>query len=80
MRNTPSHDETTPATGSAPLRRRLSWFLACLMLGLVIGLIGNHFTSDPRWLLALPATLALGWLFFANPEACMIACRKDDDQ
>ncbi|MEW6131661.1 MAG: hypothetical protein AB1591_00645 [Pseudomonadota bacterium] len=80
MQKPPDHGKTIPVTASAPLRRRLFWLLVCLALGLAIGLIGNHFTSEPRWLLALPAALALGWLFFANPEACMAGFRKDDDE
>ncbi len=59
-----AHKSATPG-------RRLFWLLACSILGLGIGLLGNLFTSDPRWFLALPVALATGWLFFANPEACL---------
>lgn len=52
------------------LKRRLFWLLFCSALGLGIALLGNHLTSDPKWFLALPAALAVGWLFFANPEQC----------
>lgn len=57
-----------------PIRRRLIWLLACTALGLGIGLLGMSFTSDPRWFLALPAALAAGWLFFADPSQCT-SCR-----
>jgi hypothetical protein len=69
----------TKAAAPATLRRRLFWLLVCAALGLGIALLGKHFTSDPRWFLALPAVLAAGWLFFANPDECMASCRKDDD-
>ncbi|KAB2310083.1 DUF2157 domain-containing protein [Betaproteobacteria bacterium SCN2] len=78
MQSGRSHDKQEPVIGPAPLKRRLFWFLACFMLGLAIGLVGKHLTADPRWLLAVPAMLALGWLFFTNPEACLTGCRKDD--
>jgi hypothetical protein len=70
MRDTQNHDEITPPVAPASFRRRLFWLLACTVLGLGIGLLGNRLTSDPRWFLALPAALALGWLFFANPAEC----------
>ena len=54
----------------ASFKRRLFWLLVCTALGLGIGLLGNHFASDPRWFLALPVALAMGWLFFANPAEC----------
>lgn len=60
--------EVVPAPAS--LKRRLFWLLICMALGLGIGLLGEHLTSDPRWFLALPAALAVGWLFFANPAEC----------
>ena len=64
------HPKTGAAPAPASLKRRLFWLLICTVLGLGIGLLGEHLTSDPRWFLALPATLALGWLFFANPAEC----------
>lgn len=60
----------------ASLKLRLFWLLLCVALGLGIGLAGNYLTSDPAWFLALPATLATGWLFFANPEKCLVACSR----
>ena len=59
-------------------RRRLFWFLACTALGLGVGLLGIHFTSDPKWFLALPAALAAGWLSLADPSQCM--SRQDCDR
>jgi hypothetical protein len=70
MQDTQGHNEATASVAPASFKRRLFWLLACAALGLGIGLLGNHLTSDPRWFLALPAVLALGWLFFANPAEC----------
>lgn len=70
-KNASAHSETA---GQASLKLRLFWLLLCVTLGLCIGLAGNYLTSNPVWFLALPATLATGWLFFANPEACLGAC------
>lgn len=71
-------DSRDQAKASPALRRRLFWLLACTALGLGIGLIGHALTSNPKWFLALPATLAAGWLFFANPEQCLAARREED--
>lgn len=71
MRNTQDRPKAEPAAAPAPFKRRLFWLLACTALGLGIGLLGNQLTSDRRWLLALPAALAIGWLFFADPSECM---------
>ena len=71
MRNAQDNPAANPAAAApASLRRRLFWLLACTAVGLGVGLLGNHFTSNPRWFLALPAALAAGWMFFANPAEC----------
>lgn len=31
---------------------------------------GAWFTGNPYWYLAIPAALALGWLWVANPDEC----------
>ena len=31
---------------------------------------GAWFTGNPSWFLAIPAALAIGWLFVANPDEC----------
>jgi hypothetical protein len=79
MQNGPDTPKAEPAA-TASLKRRLFWLLVCTALGLGIGLIGNHLTSNPKWFLALPAALAAGWLFFANPAECLASpsCRNDD--
>lgn len=80
MQDTQDHPEANAAAAPASFKRRLFWLLVCTALGLGVGLLGNHFSSDPRWFLALPAVLAIGWLFFASPEECMVSCRNRDDK
>lgn len=50
--------------------RRLALLLACSALGAGIGAVGQWLTGDGRWYLALPAVIALGWLFVADPTRC----------
>lgn len=50
--------------------KRLAWLLACLGIGVAIGAMGSMITGDAYWYVAIPATVALGWLFFANPSEC----------
>jgi hypothetical protein len=71
-------DNFKTAAGRASFRRRLFWLLACAALGLAVGFIGHSLSSNPQWFLALPAALAAGWLFFANPDECLASGRKDD--
>lgn len=78
--DTTHQSRTETAARPATFKRRLFWLLVCTLLGLGIGLLGNHLTSDPRWFLSLPATLAIGWLIFANPEACLASCRDKHDK
>jgi hypothetical protein len=44
--------------------------LACIVGGLIIGAIGNAFSGSSAWYLALPAAVAVGWLFVADPTEC----------
>ena len=57
-------------SASRNLKSRLVWFLACLSAGAATGMAGAWFTGNPYWYLAIPAALALGWLWVANPEEC----------
>lgn len=61
--------EKTP-TASASALRRLAWLLACVGAGVVVGFAGSTVTGNDYWYLAIPAAMAAGWLFFANPAAC----------
>jgi hypothetical protein len=51
-------------------RARLLLLLGCVSAGLLAGLAGQHFTASNAWFLAVPACLAAGWLFVANPAEC----------
>lgn len=52
------------------IARRLLLLIACVALGLMIGFIGEHMTSQTMWFLAVPVCIAIGWLFVANPDEC----------
>ena len=52
-------------------KRRLFWLLVCALTGFAVGWIGDYFTDNEVWFLALPITVAIGWLFFANPTECL---------
>jgi hypothetical protein len=45
--------------------------------GAAVGWIGETLSGDPLWYLAIPAFVAAGWLFVADPEACLDSCRAD---
>jgi len=44
--------------------------LACVLAGLVIAVIGSSLSGDPLWHVAIPAMIAVGWLFLADPTQC----------
>ncbi len=53
-----------------PLAARLALLLSCLAMGAVIGAGGWLLTGSGHWFLALPAVIAIGWLFVADPTRC----------
>ncbi|CAG1018148.1 hypothetical protein BURC_02883 [Burkholderiaceae bacterium] len=62
---------------SAPRHlRRLFWLLACVSLGLAVALAGVFFTGSSLWYAAIPAAIALGWLFVADPTQCEPPARQ----
>ena len=63
---------------SAPPRhiRRLAWLVVCLCAGGVVAMIGNIFLESQNWFLAIPAAVAVGWLFVANPTECEPPARQ----
>lgn len=64
------------------IKHRLFWLLVCALTGFGIGWIGHYLTGKESWFLALPVTIAVGWLFFANPGECISSrsCRNENDQ
>jgi hypothetical protein len=52
------------------LGTRLAVLLACFLAGLAAGYIGESLTGHQAWYLAIPAALAVGWLFLADPKQC----------
>lgn len=58
------------------LGARLGWLLACFLAGLGIGYLGEALTGHQAWYLAIPAVLAVGWLFLADPTQCEPPARK----
>jgi hypothetical protein len=52
-----------------PVRRSLL-LLACFAGGGGVGAVGWRLTGEQAWWLALPAVVALGWLFVADPTRC----------
>jgi len=39
-------------------------------------MIGNIFLESQNWFLAIPAAVAVGWLFVANPTECEPPARR----
>lgn len=60
------------ARSSTPPRTGLrAWALiALLAVGALLGASGAWLSGSQYWFLAIPAALAAGWLFLANPLAC----------
>lgn len=50
--------------------KRLALLLVCCLAGLAIGVAGASFTGSSVWYVALPAAVAVGWLFVADPTRC----------
>jgi hypothetical protein len=53
------------------LMQRLIILLACLALGSFAGFIGWAASGSQWWWLAIPGSIAAGWLKLANPEQCL---------
>lgn len=49
---------------------RLRWLVACVLGGAGVAVIGHAWSGQQAWYLALPAAIALGWLFFGTPHEC----------
>jgi quinol-cytochrome oxidoreductase complex cytochrome b subunit len=50
--------------------RRLVLFVACIFIGILVGVIGSRITGSDHWYLAIPALLAVVWFIVADPDEC----------
>ena len=70
----PDHPERgTALTPRISLAQRVLLLLACCVAGLVIGAVGQSYTSQSAWFLAVPICIAVAWFFIADPNDC-VAC------
>jgi hypothetical protein len=56
--------------------RRVVLFIICLVFGGAVGVVGSHVTGSQWWYLAIPGTIAVGWLMVANPQRCVTRARQ----
>ena len=63
---------TLPAASGPPpsTGKRLLLLLALATLGWLVGAVGSALTGQAYWYGAIPAAVALGWLFVADPRRC----------
>jgi hypothetical protein len=59
-------------------RLRLWSLLALLAFGALVGASGLALGGGQAWFLAIPASLAAGWLFVANPQTCVTTPGEHD--
>lgn len=61
--------------------KRLLLLVACVVGGLATAIAGVAFTGHDEWFLAVPAAVALGWIFVGDPSRCHSpACEQRDRQ
>ena len=53
------------------LLRRVLLLGLCVVIGCVVGFVGQHFTGSSVWFLPIPAFVLFAWLFVANPTECL---------
>ncbi|MDI6749511.1 MAG: hypothetical protein QMD73_04990 [Rhodocyclaceae bacterium] len=60
---------------------RVLLLAGCIFAGCIIGFVGQYLTGSSSWFLAVPALMALAWLFVANPDECLPdgQCRRRND-
>jgi hypothetical protein len=58
--------------------RRGPLLLLLAVAGAAIGAVGFAFSGHEAWYLALPAVLAAGWWFIADPTQCAPPSRRGD--
>lgn len=59
---------------------RLMWLLLCLAAGVLVGWLGSSWTAQAHWWAAIPASLAVGWWFHADPTQCGPPYGRSDEQ
>ena len=64
-------DGERPLSRVPALLRRIALLGACIVAGVVIGAVGQHFSGSTNWYLAVPLLVAVAWLFVANPTECL---------
>ncbi len=57
-------------TGRERIGIRVWSLLALIALGASVGSAGAWLTGSEYWFLAIPVSVATGWMFLANPSAC----------
>ena len=60
-----------PPNRAPTLLRRVLQLVACIVAGSIVGAVGQHFSGSAAWFLAVPAFVAVAWLFVANPTECL---------
>lgn len=50
--------------------KRLALLSGCILAGLVVAIIGSTLSGSTVWYAAVPAAIASGWIFVANPAQC----------
>ena len=55
----------------ADSRRRATMLAVSFAVGIGIGATGSYLTGSDQWWLAVPAAIAIPWLWLANPEHCL---------
>ena len=72
---------TTPTSGDSPppgTGRRLLLLLALAAAGALVGAVGSALSGQDYWYAAVPAAVAAGWLFVADPSRCNRPDRPGD--
>jgi len=74
----PDNISTPPARlTSGEFLKRLAWLIACVGIGTLIGFVGSALSGNQIWYIAIPAAMAIGWLFFADPSQCdSVTCNR----
>ncbi len=72
---------TPPTPGSRPrpsTRKRVLLLLGLAAVGWLVGAVGSALTANALWYGAIPAAVAVGWLFVADPSRCEGPDRRSD--